>query len=506
MTGREISLCRRIHFQKGAGSLFEQILAAWPELAGRSGLCGGTGRCGRCRVRFLSQAPLPSSADRRFLTPVELREGYRLACTARPCADGEVEICFAKGREAKIVTASVTEEETAAAVAHIEAGAGEKDAVGDGARRLFCAVDLGTTTVVMQLIDLVTGDCVHTYAFQNPQRAYGADVLSRILAAENGKAGALQEALTAELKKGLLQMEAKGRPERVIISGNTAMGHILLGYPAGSLGRAPFTPYHIGSSRFDLCGYPALFMPGISAFVGADIVSGMYACGMANNKEHSLFIDLGTNGEMAVGNSDRILCTAAAAGSAFEGSVCPHILGTDLTAIAFDLLADGIMDESGLLQEPWFTEGYRTGGVVIRQQDIRNLQMAKAAICTGVEILLERMGLWDRIAHVYLAGGFGYYLDVDKAVGIGLIPAVLQEKCQAVGNTSLAGAVRYGRLTGKAVFQNGERGTVVWDDGMEEKKLQHIIEISHCLNLAEQPEFAARYVDAMTFQRIGRRE
>ena len=96
-------MCRRIHFQKGAGSLFEQILAAWPELAGRSGLCGGTGRCGRCRVRFLSQAPLPSSADRRFLTPVELREGYRLACTARPCADGEVEICFAKGREAKIV-------------------------------------------------------------------------------------------------------------------------------------------------------------------------------------------------------------------------------------------------------------------------------------------------------------------------------------------------------------------------------------------------------------------
>jgi len=416
-------------------------------------------------VRFLADAPPPSFADRKFFAPDALRAGYRLACTARPATDCTVEVCFEEETETEVVTWSGLE-------------AGQIHARGGP---LFCAVDLGTTTVGMQLVEQGTGAVLASCGFGNPQRAYGVDVLSRITAAEEGRAGALREAIVLGLEEGIRKLERHGQPEKIVIAGNTTMGHLLLGYPAGGLGRAPFTPWHIGSTHFWLGGYPAVFLPGVSAFVGADIVAGIYACGMAREEELSLFIDLGTNGEMAMGNRERILCTATAAGCAFEGSVSAGGLGSDMTAVAFDMLQRGIMDETGLLSEPWFTEGYRTGNMTVCQQDIRNLQMAKAAICQGARVLLDRAGGAGRLSHVYLAGGFGYYLDVDKAVGIGLIPAPLRGKCRAVGNASLAGAVRYGRE----------------EDAQEE--LEHIVAISKSINLAKEPAFGEGYIDAMTF-------
>lgn len=446
-----------------------------------------------CRVRFRSDAPPPSFADRKFLTPKELREGYRLACTAKPSVDCEVEVWFAQRQEARIVTAS-------------EAGmrhgrdAAERGAAGESVGRkdgtpagCFCAVDLGTTTVVMQLVSQRNGELLDTYAFQNPQRAYGADVLSRIAAAERGMAETLRAVLLTELENGLRKLETVKEAQEIIISGNTTMGHLLLGYPAASLGKAPFTPYHIEASHFDLFGHTAVFLPGISAFVGADIVSGIYACGMAEREELSLLIDLGTNGEMAVGNRDGILCTAAAAGSAFEGGVSSQAMGTDIVALAADMRRAGVMDETGLLAEPWFTEGYRRGAVTIRQQDVRKLQMAKAAICAGASILLELADAWKKIAHVYLAGGFGYYLDVEKAVAIGLIPRSLRGICTAAGNTSLAGAIRYGRNAGGRYSLPQERETA----------LERIVQISQSINLARQPEFETRYIEAMAFAELG---
>lgn len=481
-----------MQYQKDKGSLFEQITEESEKGAGTYGLCGGRGMCGKCRVRFLSGAPLPSSADRRVFTPVQLREGYRLACTARPVGSCEVEPCFVREPEAKILT------DTQGAAGIALSGKSEKpgrkglhkpDQSNQGQ---FCAVDLGTTTVVMQLTDRQSGNVLYTYAFQNPQRMYGIDVLARISAAEEGRADLLQRLIVEGLEKGLREIEQTGRPDEIIISGNTAMEHLLLGYPVHTLGKAPFLPAHTGLSQFTLGGYPAVFLPGISAFVGADIVSGIYALGMTETGAFTLFIDLGTNGEMAIGGRDGILCTAAAAGSAFEGSVSSRIVGTDMTALACDMLQEGHMDESGLLQEPWFTKGYpagERGELLIRQQDIRNLQMAKAAVCTGVSLLLDQTEGWHRLDRVYLAGGFGYELDVEKAVRIGLIPRVLETRCVAVGNTSLAGAVRFGREGHKEPIQR-------------EKHLQHIADISTSLNLAEQPEFEARYFQSMTFAQM----
>ena len=299
------------------------------------------------------------------------------------------------------------------------------------------------------------------------------------------------------LFRSLGHMSEAGSPDEVIVAGNTTMEHLLLGYPVDTLGKAPFQPFHTGCSEFTIRGCPAVFLPGISAFVGADIVSGLYALGMAEREELTLFIDLGTNGEMAVGNRTGILCTATAAGSAFEDSVCFGVLGTDMTALAFDLLKEGIMDETGLLEEPWFTEGYRTGSggeILIRQQDIRNLQMAKAAVCAGVSILLDRVDGWHRLSAVYLAGGFGYDLDVAKAVDIGLVPERLQNLCTPVGNTSLAGGVRWGR--------ERQRDVMPGQPARRDEALSQIVNLCTSLNLAEQPEFEARYIGAMAFKRM----
>lgn len=486
----------RIFFEKEKGALLDQALAGL-EQGSSYGLCGGRGACGKCRVRFLSGAPLPSLADRKCFTPGELRAGYRLACTARPASDCEVELCFAEEPAAKILTVSGSGTDCF--------GADEADRKGslfgceqEAADGQFCAVDLGTTTVVMQLTDRRTGKVLYTYAFRNPQRVYGIDVLARISAAQSGRAEQMRRAVLEELETGLREMDAAGSPDEVVIAGNTTMEHLLLGYSVDTLGRAPFQPCHTGLSKFTLRGCPAVFLPGISAFVGADIVSGLYALGMAEREELTLLIDLGTNGEMAVGNRKGILCTATAAGSAFEGSVCSGVLGTDLTALAYAMLEEGIMDETGLLEEPWFTEGYRPGSagdILIRQQDIRNLQMAKAAVCAGVSILLDRVDGWHRLAHVYLAGGFGYELDVAKAVGIGLVPETLQNLCTAVGNASLAGGIRWGRA--------GQRVGIPGQSPEREEVLSHIVSVCTSLNLAEQPEFEARYIDAMAFKRMG---
>lgn len=452
-------------------------------VSGELGLCGGRGACGKCRVRFLSAASLPSFADRAFFSPEELREGWRLACTAKPIDHCEVEIRFVKDEKtAPIVT--WTEE-----VQDGREDFNKKRTVGEG-NILIGVIDLGTTTVVMQLVDCVTGDILYTHAFLNPQRRWGTDVMARIEHAVNESGLQLQTALLTELEHGFEQMQKYGKPEKVMIAGNTTMGHLLMGYPVKSLGEAPFHPFSVEMTNFDLFGHPAVLMPGISAFVGADVVAGIYACGMAWREEYTLFIDLGTNGEIAIGNRERILCTATAAGSSFEGDISVQAMGTDIVAIAFDMLKAGIMDATGLMAEPWFTNGWNTKTIVIYQQDIRKLQMAKAAICAGVSILLDKTEAWDKVSHVYLAGGFGYYLDVEKAVGIGLIPAALRGRCKAVGNTSLAGAIKYGREYVK--------------DMSRSEKLRHIVRISQAINLAEQPEFEDRYIKSMSFEEVMR--
>ncbi len=498
--------------------------------------CGGRGVCGRCRVQFLKAAPLPTSIERKLFSPDEMRAGFRLACMAKPKNDCVIRLDFPKDASVNIVADVIGMSEKIDFYSQVK---NEQHTAGD---MKIIAVDLGTTTIAMQLVDLESGRIEDTYCAMNPQRSYGADVLSRIQAANNGQALELQNSVWQVLRKGTEHFEqtlserTASKPERICcmcIAGNTTMTHLLLGFSTKQLGSAPFLPEDISLQKLMPVGknrnkmpFPVYVLPGISAFVGGDIVAGLYCCHMlygsgeaafcGQEEEAVLFIDLGTNGEMAITDGRRMIVTAAAAGPAFEGGAGAAVQGSDMVAVTAELLKKKIIDETGLLAEPYFEQGITihwpdgsteigrgASGVLRRdassiedetprdntaiyltQKDIRDLQMAKAAVRAGVEILYKRMGC-PRIGRVYLAGGFGYYLDVAAAIEIGLLPAYLRNVVTAVGNTSLAGAFLLGRdlYTGK----------------MKEHVLAGYLHETEHINLAKQEEFEAIYIEQIRF-------
>ena len=473
-------------------------------------LCGSIGKCGRCQVKFRGQAPLPSQADRALIAPDKLREGYRLACMARPRKNCTVETAFAQEAEIHVVVGSS------------ERNLWKRDRCGNPCEKkdaagmdIAVAVDIGTTTIAMQLIQMESGHVLDTYTCMNPQRSYGEDVVSRIRAGAGGEGERLQHLVREALATGLGRMlerngqnrndrEEKaedgnpGKPKLMVISANTVMGHLFMGYPVESLGRSPFLPVNTKTVSLNFLGIPTVLIPGISAFVGGDIVSGLYACGLypamaatgMPMEKAWLFLDLGTNAEMVIGKGNRIACTAAAAGPAFEGRGKQGKAGSkQIEAIAF-LLEKGIADREGLLKEPYFETGIevelddKKEKIQIFQQDIRDIQMAKAAVRAGIYFLMKKLGIKDdEIERVYVAGGFGFYLKKKAAVEIGLIPAGLGEKMETVGNTSLAGA--------KMIGMKSLMGVCF--------ELEALPQDAEAFQLADEPLFEEKYIEYINF-------
>ena len=507
--------------------------------------CGGRGDCGRCVVQFLEGAPLPTGIERSRLEPEELRQGFRLACVTKPKTDCVIRIPEQDGQEIPIVTElnSVSENidlsgrqnklsENQIAFAMKISGAAEEDVQNSNKNRrvisqteagVMIAVDLGTTTIAMQLRDMVTGEVIDTYCELNPQRPYGTDVLSRIQASCDGHREELRRLVCEVLLRGLRQFSARmetmggecGGAERcgqlvcMCIAGNTTMEHLLLGYDVSALGRSPFTPVEIGLQELTVSvllgkdwDFPVYIAPGISAFVGGDIVAGLYTLQMlpdildfcqgeeraeaGKQDAATLLIDLGTNGEMAITDGKRMLVTATAAGPAFEGGRNGTLIGTDRIALTAELLRQGKLDETGLLAET-----KNKNECYLNQKDIRDLQMAKAAIRAGVEILWEKMGS-PEIGMVYLAGGFGYYLDVEAALAIGLLPERLRGRIRAVGNTALEGAYRLGRDLAAGILTKNrlEEVLAVTENGSVD-----------AVNLAKQEGFERLYIQYMNLER-----
>lgn len=491
----------------------------------KGNFCGGRGDCGRCRVQFIQGVMIPTMLERSVMTAEELRQGYRLACLARPKDDCVIRLAFPEEEKLSIISEMIavpensdyfsqqkmqSENQTTSVlntdVTERICDSEEMTVVTEG----IIAVDLGTTTIAMQLLEIDTGRILDTYCVMNPQRRYGADVLSRIKASCEGQREELRQLVLSVLKEGVIQFRQKGISiQGMCIAGNTTMEHLFMGYDVLSLGSSPFTPVEIGLQVYEDpdWNFKVWITPGISAFVGGDIVAGLYALrllpeikeinrygqhvdedawsGSAGGRVKFL-IDLGTNGEMAITDGRRMIVTATAAGPAFEGGAGAGIVGSDMIANIATLLQKGLLDETGLLAEPWFSEGILVGepAVKLYQKDIRVLQMAKAAVRAGVEILWKRMGR-PEIDNVYLAGGFGYYLDVEAAFSTGLLPADMCGKVTAAGNTSLAGAFRIGSdlLSGKT----------------KKEKLEKQLSSIECINLAEQDEFENLYVRYLNF-------
>lgn len=366
---------------------------------------------------------------------------------------------------------------------------------GAAGRRLATA-DVGTTTIAM-LFYGADGRVEDRYVAVNPQSSYGADVISRIRASEDSKkAREMQNQVRGVLEQGLARFEkrlAEGETLQLVLAANTTMTYLLMGWDTSELGSAPFRASRLSAVNTELGGVPCFVFPGMSAFVGGDITAGLYSCGMAEKEEITLLVDLGTNGEIVLGNRGKRIACATAAGPAFEGGVNRGVWGADMVSLLAALRRESLLDETGLLAERYFKTGIRIGNVRVTQEAVRSVQLAKAAIAAGIEILLEKFGiLAGQVERVVLAGGFGYYLKPEDAADIGLLPEKLAPKAAAGGNTALNG----GLLAGRRLFgtENGQELLL--------QELRELTEGTQCLNLAEEPDFGERYMRLMELKRM----
>jgi uncharacterized 2Fe-2S/4Fe-4S cluster protein (DUF4445 family) len=468
--------------------------------------CGGHGRCKGCRVRILSGDAPWTPEEEQILSRAELADGWRLACRSRASGD---------------VTLEIRQWEAAILADH----SSFRFKPGEG---LGIAVDLGTTTLAAQLLDLATGDVLAVRTGLNPQAAYGGDVMSRIQYALSPDGQPRLEKLIRGgidgLMLGLLSAAGGGREIRdVVIVGNTVMHHLFCGIDIAPLAHYPFEPKKDGLEIMDsgdlgwnIPGSPPVrFLPCLGGFVGSDILAGIIASGMHESRELAALIDLGTNGEIVLGNRDRMLCASTAAGPAFEGARIRMGMQATTGAISAVEVSDGThhcrvlgggpargICGSGLVDavavglkqrtirpNGRLVEGLRewilAPNVALYQSDIRELQLAKAAIAAATHLLLLR---WQAergdVSHVYLAGAFGNYVDRSSARRIGLIDFPYQI-VEPSGNTALLGA--------KMVLCNSD----LTDDFAElRRRIRHV-------PLAADPLFEDSFVDCMGFPELG---
>jgi uncharacterized 2Fe-2S/4Fe-4S cluster protein (DUF4445 family) len=373
-------------------------------------------------------------------------------------------------------------------------------------RNYAIAVDIGTTTVYAQLVDLITGEVLAQFGDYNKQISYGEDVISRIIYA--GKPGGLEklhEEVIATINKLIEKMVKKARidPDEisaVTLAGNTTMTQLALKVNPKYIRLAPYVPAstlyppikaaELGLNLGD--HVTALVYPAVSSYVGGDIVAGVMGSGMYRAEELTLFMDIGTNAEIVIGNKDWLACASCSAGPAFEGggikfgmraakgaiedfsldpltlepmnitigNVRPKgICGSGLITIAATMFEMGIIDSRGKfnrdLNTPrvretdgiyeyvlaWSHETQVDRDIALTEPDLDNLIRAKGAIYSGCMTLLEEVGLrMQDIDRVYLAGGFGSYIDLEKAMVIGLLPEIDTDRVRFIGNGSLMGA------------------------------------------------------------------
>ena len=411
-------------------------------------------------------------------------------------------LCGKGKKEASVVTDSVNAPQVSGSLAALNglAGSGIQAGVAGTADEIptLVAVDLGTTTIGMYLINAVTGEQMGVFVSLNPQQIHGADVISRISNANAGKKEELQALITETIENGVKKLVKERTPKLIVISGNTVMGHLLMGYDVKSLGVYPFKAEYLEQAETAICGIKTILMPGISAFIGGDVVSGLYTLGFKDNKEISLLIDLGTNAEMVIGNCDRMLALSAAAGPAFDQKV----YGSQLIKAVAQILTEEKADRTGCLAEEYFELGCIAGRTLVKQEEIRELQKAKAAVAAGITLLARECGVQlSEIRKVYIAGGLGFYLDLDAAVEIGLFPKEFVGKMEAVGNTSLEGAYRYGLALEQDVKEPDHQmdGLDYAGQTKPERELKELLSKVRELNLAELEGFEETYINAMNF-------
>lgn len=343
---------------------------------------------------------------------------------------------------------------------------------------LCLCLDIGTTTLALALVSLDEAHIIRSVSAPNPQRAFGADVISRIDHCMKHGPDALQDVLlerVREMSASLLSAFSLSGVDTLYAAGNTTMLHLFFGVDCSAMGASPYTPAFLdarvqpGASLGLRNIGTVVSLPGISAFVGADITAGMEYVALPPEGKYNLLLDLGTNAEIALFSRDSILCTAAAAGPCFEGAniscgmsaspgaicacaedgSCSVIGGKEAKGLCATGLIDAIalgvkrelIDETGYLEDDPLPV---CDGVFLTGRDIREFQLAKSAIRAAMECLIRRAGItFADVAHLYVAGGFSAGLNIENAVYVGLIPDALKAAFTGVNNASLLGTMQH---------------------------------------------------------------
>lgn len=313
-------------------------------------------------------------------------------------------------------------------------------------------IDIGTTNIEYAYSSS-ENEQTKLYIERNPLSKYGLDVMTRITKANNGLLLEMSDLLIQCLSNKIKELlESNCEDACIKIAANTTMVHILMNYDCTNLGSFPFSPVHIEeikttADKINISNspYPVTITPGLSAFVGGDIVSGLNTL---PSDEDFLFIDLGTNAEMVLVKDHIAYITSAAAGPAFE--TCSYGHATDAVDGLFKMLETGIMDETGLLCDEFFENGYDCNNMHFSQKKIRDFQMAKAAIRSGIDLLLEEVTNFTKLSlsdivtsdfKVYIAGNFGAKLNIINAIQLKMFPQWFLGRSKAIGNTSLLGTL-----------------------------------------------------------------
>ena len=535
--------------------------------------CGGKKTCGKCKIKIINGFEFvsePDETEKKYLTDKDIKENIRYACMCEVFGDVIIELnpdFFNKINKINIQTEGLkTKNITPDKYKRFIYNANINNIYG-------AAIDIGTTTVAVYLYDMTTGDCMGIATEENPQRAYGADVISRIsYTIENEKENQglinlknLILSLIFKLIKNLCDENNidSNNIYSMVLTGNTVMQHIAMGLPPKTIAFAPFTP--VSLFGFDVTpaelagnaapGVPLInpdaiiyFPPAFASYVGGDIATGIIASDTDLCENLRLFIDIGTNGEIGLGNKDSLVFCATAAGPAFEGAhikfgmagikgainniyldelkeniiyetigdIDPKgICGSGIIDAAALMLELGVIDETGrILDSDEFEEEiekieempekYRKFGkfannlreidgenafvldinhnIYITQKDIREIQLAKAAVSAGIMTLLNHCGKnISDIDELILAGGFGAHINKKSACKIGLIPSELEDKIIIAGNTAGMGAV------------------AVLLDSSAEERINKISAISEYIELSGDLFFMDEYVERMMF-------
>lgn len=463
--------------------------------------CGGEGICKGCLIKILEGKIEVNEKQKEVLSEKEIEDGLRLACQSVVTESVKIEV---SQWEMEILS------DTSEIKAEPEEGLG-------------IAIDLGTTTLVAQILDLRDGDVVGVKTAINPQAKYGSDIMTRIQYAifSNGEAELrnLIRSRIYELIKGLLEeVKDLNLPLLyVVIVGNTAMHNFFCGVNIKSLSEYPYNPENKDLFIFtpkDLAwdlpqNVKIIFLPCIGGFVGSDILAGIISTEMYRKSSITGLIDIGTNGEIVFGNKDKIICASTAAGPAFEGAKISMGMRAITGAISKVILDDdhlkcevigggkpkgicgsGLVDAAAaaLRLELISPTGRLQNGkeyfeiapdIIITQKDIRELQLAKGAIASGITLLLKGLNLSiSEIEKVYLAGAFGNYINAKSAKDIGLFDFD-ENKIVYAGNTALKGAKM-------SLF-------------MEAYDYGEILKVCQHTSLASSPEFQNVFAENMLF-------